>query len=109
VTHALDDGEVVTLGNVAVRVFATPGHTAGSASYLVNGALMVGDSADITSDGALQGAPWLFSDSQAQNRASLARLDERLTSEGVAVTAIVPAHSGTAEGLAALTSFVRGN
>jgi glyoxylase-like metal-dependent hydrolase (beta-lactamase superfamily II) len=109
VTHALKDGEVVMLGNVAVRVFATPGHTAGSASYLVNGALLVGDSADITSDGNLQGAPWLFSDSQAENRASLVRLGERLAAEGTTVTAIVPAHSGTAEGLAPLTSFARGN
>lgn len=109
VTRALRDGETVMLGDAAIRVFAVPGHTAGSAAYLVNGALIVGDSADIASDGGLQGAPWLFSDSQAENRASLARLEQRLAAQGAVVTAIVPAHSGTADGLVPLTTFVRGN
>ncbi len=109
VARRLRDGETVTMGDVVVRVFAVPGHTAGSAAYLVNGVLIVGDSADVTSDGDLQGSPWLFSDSQAENRASLSRLAQRLTADGATVTAIVPAHSGVAEGLSPLTTFVRGN
>ena len=109
VTRALHDGEVVMLGAVPVRVYAVPGHTAGSAAYFVNGALMVGDSADVASDGSLQGAPWLFSDSQADNRASLARLEQKLVADGATVAAIVPSHSGTADGLAALTDFARRN
>jgi glyoxylase-like metal-dependent hydrolase (beta-lactamase superfamily II) len=109
VTRVLHDGEVVTLGDVPIRVYAVPGHTAGSAAYFVNGALMVGDSADVASDGSLQGAPWLFSDSQAENRASLVRLEQKLVADGATVTAIVPSHSGTAAGLAALTDFVRRN
>ena len=63
VTRVLHDGEIVTLGSASVRVYAVPGHTAGSAAYLANGVLMVGDSADISSDGSLLGSPWLFSDS----------------------------------------------
>ena len=109
VTRVLHDGEVVTLGDVPIRVYAVPGHTAGSAAYFVNGALMVGDSADVASDGSLQGAPWLFSDSQAENRASLVRLEQKLVADGATVTAIVPSHSGAAAGLAALTDFVRRN
>jgi glyoxylase-like metal-dependent hydrolase (beta-lactamase superfamily II) len=109
VTRVLHDGEVVTLGDVPIRVYAVPGHTAGSAAYFVNGALMVGDSADVASDGSLRGAPWLFSDSQAENRASLVRLEQKLVADGATVTAIVPSHSGTAAGLAALTDFVRRN
>jgi glyoxylase-like metal-dependent hydrolase (beta-lactamase superfamily II) len=109
VTRVLHDEEVVTLGSASVRVYAIPGHTAGSAAYLVNGVLMVGDSADISSDGSLLGSPWLFSDSQAENRASLTRLEQTLVADGATVAAIVPSHSGTAAGLAALSDFVRRN
>ncbi|MBI3050066.1 MAG: MBL fold metallo-hydrolase [Acidobacteria bacterium] len=108
VTRVLRDGDVVTVGGVPIRVYAVPGHTGGSAAYYVDGALLVGDSADIASDGSLQGAPWIFSDSQAENRASLVRLERRLVADGAAVKAIVPAHSGAGEG-AALTSFARTN
>lgn len=109
VTRALKDGEVVTLGDVPIRVYAVPGHTAGSAAYVVTGVLLIGDSADVASDGRLQGSPWIFSDSQSENRASLVRLEQRLVADGVNVTAIVASHSGTADGLAPLTNFARTN
>ena len=109
VSRALRDGDVVNVGNTAVRVYAVPGHTAGSAAYLVDGVLFVGDSADVDSDGELQGAPWIFSDSQPENRASLVRLEQRLTVDGAKVTAIVPAHSGSADGIAALSAFAQAN
>jgi glyoxylase-like metal-dependent hydrolase (beta-lactamase superfamily II) len=109
VVRVLRDGDVVTLGGASIRVYAVPGHTAGSAAYLVDGVLFVGDSADVTTDGSLQGSPWIFSDSQAENRASLVRLERRLSADGASVTAIVPAHSGTTEGLAPLSAFARAN
>lgn len=109
VGRVLHDGDVVMLDTLPVRVYAVPGHTAGSAAYLVNGALFIGDSADIASDGRVQGSPWIFSDSQADNRASLVRLEQRLVSDGANVRVIIPSHSGTASGLAPLTTFARGN
>lgn len=109
VKRVLHDGDVVMLGTFPVRVYAVPGHTAGSAAYFVNGALFVGDSADIASDGRLQGSPWIFSDSQSENRASLVKLEQRLVSDGADVKVIIPSHSGTAGGLAPLTAFARGN
>lgn len=109
VGRVLHDGDVVMLDTLPVRVYAVPGHTAGSAAYLVNGALFIGDSADIASDGRMQGSPWIFSDSQADNRASLVRLEQRLVSDGANVRVIIPSHSGTASGLAPLTAFARGN
>jgi glyoxylase-like metal-dependent hydrolase (beta-lactamase superfamily II) len=109
VKRVLQDGDVVMLGTFPVRVYAVPGHTAGSAAYFVNGALFVGDSADVASDGRLQGAPWIFSDSQSENRASLVKLEQRLVSDGADVKVIIPSHSGTAGGLAPLTAFARGN
>jgi glyoxylase-like metal-dependent hydrolase (beta-lactamase superfamily II) len=99
----------VTVGSTAIRVYAVPGHTAGSAAYLVNGVLLIGDAGDITSDGSLQGAPWIFSDSQPEDRASLGRLERQLVADGADVKSIVPAHSGAVEGMAALTAFARAN
>lgn len=109
VDQVLHDGEVVMLDSLPVRVYAVPGHTAGSAAYLVNGALFLGDSGDIASDGRLQGSPWIFSDSQAENRASLVQLEQRLVSDGANVRVIIPSHSGAASGLGPLTAFARGN
>lgn len=109
VTRVLRDGDVVTLGGLPIRVYGVPGHTAGSAAYYVDGVLLVGDSADVASDGSLQGSPWIFSDSQPENRASLVRLEQRVVADGLSVAAIVPAHSGTAEGVVALTNFARTN
>jgi glyoxylase-like metal-dependent hydrolase (beta-lactamase superfamily II) len=109
VSRPVQNGDAVTFGNTTFRVYAVPGHTAGSAAYLVNGVLLIGDSADVTSDGALQGSPWIFSDSQADNRASLRRLEQQLVADGANVKAIVPAHSGAIESMSPLTAFVRAN
>jgi glyoxylase-like metal-dependent hydrolase (beta-lactamase superfamily II) len=110
VTRALKDSETVTLGQAPIQVFAVPGHTAGSAAYLVNGILFLGDAADVASDGKIEGSPWVFSDSQAEDRASLVRLDQRLIAEGTSVKAIACAHSGAlVEGLAPLTAFAQQN
>jgi glyoxylase-like metal-dependent hydrolase (beta-lactamase superfamily II) len=106
----LQDGETILLGQTPVRVFAVPGHTGGSAAYLVNGVLFLGDSADATSEGQLRGAPWAFSDDAAQNRASLVRLHQQLTEEGAEVQAIAFAHSGVlVRGLAPLAAFAQQN
>ncbi|HVZ21974.1 MAG TPA: MBL fold metallo-hydrolase [Vicinamibacterales bacterium] len=105
VTRRLHDGETFMLGDKMVRVFAMPGHTAGSAAYLFDDLLFIGDSADVKADGTLVGAPWVFTDSQSQNRASLRRLARTLGQEDVPVRAIVPAHSGVADGLLPLLAF----
>ena len=106
VARALRDGETVRLGDVEIAVYRVPGHSAGSAAFLVKGVLFLGDSADAASDGRIVGAPWLFSDSQALNRASIAALAGRLQREGAAVRALVFSHSGArAEGLGPLAAF----
>jgi hydroxyacylglutathione hydrolase len=110
VTHPLKDGETVTLGQTQIRVFAIPGHTAGSAGYLVNEVLFVGDAADIGRSGDVQGSPWIFSDSQSDDRAALVALEKRLSSESVPVKAIVFAHSGVlSNGLGPLTTYAKAN
>jgi hydroxyacylglutathione hydrolase len=110
VNHAFMDGETFMLNQTPVRVFGVPGHTAGSAAYLIDGVLFVGDAADTTSDGTLKQSPWLLSDNQAQDRASLVRLDQRLLKDGSDVQAIVFAHSGVlVKGLAPLNAFAQKN
>jgi hydroxyacylglutathione hydrolase len=106
IARGLTDGEALTLGNKTVRVFAVPGHTAGSAAYLVDGVLFLGDSAGSSKDGKILPAPWAFSDDGAQNRASLKALADRLRPEASTVKYLVPAHSGVLEGLAPLQAFV---
>jgi hydroxyacylglutathione hydrolase len=107
--RSVRDGEVVTLGDATVRVYAMPGHTPGSAAYLVNGVLFLGDSAQVESSGTLRPAPWLVTDDRAQNRASLVRLGAVLADEGAGVAATVPSHSGPANGISALADFAREN
>jgi hydroxyacylglutathione hydrolase len=110
VTRPLKDNETVTIGQTQIRAFSIPGHTAGSAAYLVNEVLFVGDAADISRGGEIQGAPWIFSDDQAEDRASLVGLERRLKAENLPVKAIAFAHSGVlTDGLAPLTAFAEKN
>jgi glyoxylase-like metal-dependent hydrolase (beta-lactamase superfamily II) len=110
VSRALNDGDTIQLGKLTVRVFAVPGHTAGSAAYLTEGVLILGDSADMSSNGKLTGSPWLFSDDQSLDRASLIKLQQRLSKEGMEVKTLVFSHSGAvSQGLAPLTAFAGGS
>ncbi len=105
-TKTVNDGDTIAIGRLSARAYAVPGHTSGSAAWLIDGVLFLGDSADADSDGRLAGAPWLFSDDGDQNRASLASLATRLASEGTEVRALVFAHSGAlTRGLEPLAEF----
>jgi glyoxylase-like metal-dependent hydrolase (beta-lactamase superfamily II) len=110
VTKAVADGDTLMLGPHRVRVFAVPGHTQGSAAYLVDDVLFMGDAADTKSDGTVIGSPWVFTDSQPQDRASLVALDERLARENVPVKVIAFSHSGLlANGRAPLDAYAAGS
>jgi hydroxyacylglutathione hydrolase len=105
ITRVIADGETLSIGDRTVKVFAVPGHTAGSAAFLVDGALFLGDSASATSDGKIKGAPWFFSDDCPQNRASLHALAERLRPTEAEVKFLVPSHTGVLPGLGQLLAF----
>jgi glyoxylase-like metal-dependent hydrolase (beta-lactamase superfamily II) len=105
VTRPLTDGESVNVGPLTVKVYAVPGHTQGSAVYLAGHTLYFGDSATSRSSGQLIGAPWVFSDDQVQNRASLRALVHRLRAEGAIVEKLAFAHSGPLDGLEALEAL----
>lgn len=110
VTRRLRDGETIRIGATAIQVYSVPGHTPGSAAYLANGVLFVGDEANATSDGEVKGPPWIFSDDTDLARASLVSLEQRLRAEGANVQAIAFAHSGPlAQGLDPLSAFAQAN
>ena len=94
VTHTLADGETVNVGSLAVRVFALPGHTPGSAAYLAHETLFLGDASSATVEGLVRGPVWLFSEDVMQGRASLRALGARLLHEALPVRALAFAHSG---------------
>ncbi len=108
VSQTVKDGDVIQVGNRAIRVFAIPGHTGGSAAYWIDGALFLGDSAGGSKDGTLHAAPKVFSDDPEQNRASLKTLAARLIAEKLDVKTLIFAHTGRLEGIAPLTTFAQG-
>ena len=105
ISRPLTGGETVAAGALSVKVYAVPGHTAGSAAYLADEVLYLGDNAAGGSDGRLVPAPWVFSDDTKENRRSLVALAARLKSEGVTVKKLVFAHSAPFDGAEALFSF----
>lgn len=108
VTRTLADGESVLVGSLSVKVYAVPGHTAGSAAYLSNGVLYLGDAATARSDGVrLKGAAWVFSDDSEQAAASLQKLYARLKAERAQVGKLAFGHSGPVNGLEALQTVGR--
>ena len=102
---SLKDGESVEVEGLKIRAFVIPGHTAGSAAYLVGGALYVGDSLTFNTDGSVRKAPWMFSDDGAVNVASIKRLGKLLEPAAAEVKAVVPSHSGSVDSLKSLVEF----
>jgi glyoxylase-like metal-dependent hydrolase (beta-lactamase superfamily II) len=69
-----------------------PGHTKGSAAYLVDGVLFFGDIAGHTKEDHVKRAPWVFSDDTATAAKSIQRLAALLKPDEVRAFAF--AHSG---------------
>lgn len=78
VTHPLEGDAVVELAGTRIEAFPIPGHTDGSAAYVVHGVLFLGDAASRTGDGRIDGATWLFSKDPDASKASLRVLAEKL-------------------------------
>jgi glyoxylase-like metal-dependent hydrolase (beta-lactamase superfamily II) len=78
-------------GGDTVRAYLLPGHTAGSAAYVVRRTLFVGDAANKWPLSGFRGARWEYSDDVEQSRASMRSLWQRLT--GVPVEILCTAHA----------------
>ncbi len=94
VARALNDGEHLTFGTKTFTVHAVPGHTPGSAVFVVGGESSVaffGDAASFSKEGTIIGPPFIFSDDVAQGVASLHALAPKLRDANVKTYAF--AHS----------------
>jgi glyoxylase-like metal-dependent hydrolase (beta-lactamase superfamily II) len=107
VTHPLADGDDVTVGDVHVTAFALPGHTAGSAVYLIDGVVYFGDGASANKDGKITPAKYLFSDNQAQDIVSLMALEYKLEPRAAEIKTLEFAHTGTLQGFEPLRTFAK--
>lgn len=105
VTGVLDDGSVVLFGPFRIETFNVPGHTDGSAVYLVDGVLFMGDTCLSGSDGKIKHPVWAFSNSIEQGNRSLKVLAEKLKPRKDPVINIVFSHSGELEGLKPLLDY----
>ena len=92
VTNALHDNDVVDVDGVAFHVYATTGHTAGSAVYRARSTAFFGDTASSKTD-RIAGPVWFFSDDVDVGAASLHALQTRLAAEPGLVT-FAFGHSG---------------
>lgn len=109
IDDVLTDGQVLRFGATEVRVYAVPGHTAGSAAFFIDGVLLLGDNALVTAKGALGPVPKDRSADPDLNVRSMVALADRLKAEGREVRWLAPAHSGGVEGGAALQTFADAN
>lgn len=108
ITDILNDGDIVKVGSLDLKVFSIPGHTEGSAAYLISGVLFLGDAALSSSDGKINHAVWIFSTDVDRQNSSLAKLTERLTPGRDEVKSITFSHSGEIQGIDPLINYTSG-
>jgi hydroxyacylglutathione hydrolase len=104
ITHPLDDGEKVTVGDLEVTAFSVPGHTQGSAAYLARGVLYLGDAAMISSSGQIVGPTKAFSTDVNEGMASLKHLAQELQPRSEEVKVLATGHAGGLTGFAPLAA-----
>lgn len=102
---AVSDGDTIPIGDAQARVFAVPGHTAGSAAWWVSGVVYFGDAADALSGGALVPAKWLFTDDPDEASLSIVALASKLEATHLDVQALAFSHSGVLDGPDALSAY----
>jgi glyoxylase-like metal-dependent hydrolase (beta-lactamase superfamily II) len=98
-------GEFVQVAGQTIEVFHVPGHTVGSAVYLVNGVLLLGDSAVATPSGRLEQPPERFSDDVEELDESLLALRDLLRPRSGDVAWMAYSHSGPTRGAGALMAY----
>lgn len=110
VTHPMEDGETVELGNLKLTAFAIPGHTPGSAVFLTHGIVFFGDAANFTTKKAIEPPVRLFSRDENQAIQSLKEIIPRLQARFSEIRYFTTSHTGSLtaeEGFRALEEFKR--
>ncbi|MEB3298776.1 MAG: MBL fold metallo-hydrolase [Candidatus Sericytochromatia bacterium] len=107
VSRGLSDKEVTRIGDLRIEAHAVPGHTDGTAAYLVGPLLFLGDAAYAGADGRLEGPRWFFSHDTEQGTKALAALARRLDDRpDLELSWLVPSHTPALQGVAALRAWV---
>lgn len=81
-----------SFGDITVEVLPVPGHTPGSAVYVIDGVALLGDTAQIAKDGRLTPVAEKYSEDPEEAEKSLGTMAQALLDLGVSV--ILPSHSG---------------
>jgi glyoxylase-like metal-dependent hydrolase (beta-lactamase superfamily II) len=105
VARALGDGERLSVRGTPVEVFALPGHTRGSAAYLIHRVLFLGDAAASISSDALGPNDHGYTADPELNRRSLLALAERLRGRSSEIGLLAFGHQGPIKGLAPLLEW----
>jgi glyoxylase-like metal-dependent hydrolase (beta-lactamase superfamily II) len=103
-TKAVKDGDQLDSHGTHIKVYALPGHTPGSAAFLVHGVLFLGDAAQGMRAGTL-GPNRVLSEDADRNDRSLKMLAERLKSRSSEIDYIAFGHSGPLVGLEPLLKW----
>ena len=104
IARGLHDGDQLDISGTLVEVFGVPGHTPGSAAFLVHEVLFVGDSAAAVHDGSFQANTLLGTDPGRTER-SLRALAERLKPRRTEIRHIAFGHQGSIAGLGPLLTW----
>ncbi len=104
-TDTLELGVVRLPGGLEVEVFAAAGHTPGSAMFLIDRVLLLGDSAIANQDGTLAQTAERYSDDPEQLVESVRAVAGELESRGDPVDFLAPSHSDALDGLEPLLAF----
>jgi glyoxylase-like metal-dependent hydrolase (beta-lactamase superfamily II) len=103
-TRTLSGGERLDLAGTQVDVFPLPGHTPGSAAYLVHGVLFLGDTSQGLRNGTL-GPNTVMGEDGDRHVRSLKALASRLGPRSADIRSIAFGHSGPLEGFAPLAAW----
>lgn len=103
--HDIAQGARTPLGGTIIETFAVPGHTPGSAAYLIDGVLFLGDAAAAISESELGPNDYAFTNDVALNHRSLLALAARLRTRQGDIHAIAFGHQGPVVGLDALLKW----
>jgi len=105
VDHTFKHGDILEFGEARFEVFHAPGHTQGNSAFLVGGVLLLGDTAQVTTDDQLHSPPWFFSDDPEQAIATIRGLAKQFESRPEKPNTIVGSHSGSTSNVDALLKY----
>ncbi|MED5374730.1 MAG: MBL fold metallo-hydrolase [Myxococcota bacterium] len=92
------DGETLDIQGFTIQPIRVPGHTDGNVVYLVDGVLLMGDTAMLYSDGTVGPPPEKYSSDPAQAQSELLLLRDSLQTRQEEISAIGFSHSAALRG-----------